>query len=162
MLAQQLEVCLGVLVAGERLGDRDGVLEAQVGRHPLTLAALGMISHNGQMMRGIFELAFVLGLAGLLVFGAIQLLSRPENRRLSRPEDRRLPSSTEGHWVTAHYDVEATTRVVVQKVSPTGIDVLDEHVVATLRIEDPEYDAQFLSSMATARERRALFESEAG
>jgi len=38
--------------------------------------------------------------------------------------------------------------------------VVDEHVIATLRVDDPEYDAKFLSAMATARERRALFEAE--
>lgn len=106
------------------------------------------------MLIGLLEVAFVLGVAGLLVFGTIRLLTRSQ--------DRRLPASGEGRWVTAHYDVKGTTRVVVQKVSPTGVNVLDEHVVATLRIDDPEYDAQFLTAMATARERRALFESETG
>ncbi len=113
-----------------------------------------MTSHNGQMLIGIFELAVVLGFAGLLVLVVLRLLNRPQ--------DSRLPASREGRWITAHYDVKATTRVVVQKVSPTGVNVLDEHVVATLRIDDPGYDAAFLSAMATARERRALFESEAG
>ena len=51
---------------------------------------------------------------------------------------------------------------MVQKTSPTGVNVLDEHSVATIRIDDPEYDAKFLAAMATARERRALFESEDG
>ena len=102
----------------------------------------------------MLEAAFVIGLAGLLLYGTIRLLTRPQ--------DRRLPASREGHWVTAHYDVDGTTNVVVQKVSPTGFNVLDEHVVAKLRIDDPEYDAKFLSAMATARERQALFESETG
>jgi hypothetical protein len=106
------------------------------------------------MLIGLLELAFVLGLAGLLLFGTIRLLARPQ--------DQSLPASREGHWVTTHYDVKGTTRVVVQKVSPTGVHVLDEHMVATLRIDDPDYDAQFLSAMATARQRQALFESESG
>lgn len=102
----------------------------------------------------LLEAVFVIGLAGLLLYGTLRLLTRPQ--------DRRLPAAREGHWITAHYDVDRTTRVVVQKVSPTGVDVLDEHLVTTLRIDDPEYDARFLAAMATARERRALFESEAG
>ncbi len=102
----------------------------------------------------LLEAALVIGVAGMLVYGTIRLLTRPQ--------DRRLPATREGRWVTAHYDVKGTTRVVVQKVSPTGVNVLDEHVVATLRVDDPDYDAQFLSAMATARERRALFESETG
>jgi len=100
----------------------------------------------------LLEAVFVIGAAGLLLYGTIRLLTRPQ--------DRRLPASREGRWVTAHYDVKGTTRVVVQKVSPTGVNVLDEHVVATVRIDDPEYDTQFLTAMATARARRALFESE--
>jgi hypothetical protein len=99
------------------------------------------------------EAAFVIGLFGLLVYGALRLLTRSQDR---------LPASSAGIWVTAHYDAKGATHVVVQKTSPTGVNVLDEHNVATIRIEDPEYDAKFLAAMATARERRALFEAEAG
>jgi hypothetical protein len=52
------------------------------------------------------------------------------------------------------------TRVVLQKVKPGGINVLNEHVIATLPIDDPEYDAKFMTAMSTARERRAIYESE--
>jgi hypothetical protein len=52
--------------------------------------------------------------------------------------------------------------VALQKVSPSGTDVLDEHVVATIRVDDPRYDERFLAAMATARERQALFEAEDG
>ena len=102
----------------------------------------------------LLEAAFVIGLAGLLVYGTIRLLTRPQ--------DRELPASSAGHWVTAHYDVKGATHVVVQKTSPTGVKVLDEHKVATIPVDDPEYDAKFLAAMATARERRALFEAEDG
>ena len=111
-----------------------------------------MTSHNEQVV--LLEAAFVIGLAGLLLYGTIRLLTRPQ--------DHRLPASSAGHWVTAHYDVKGATHVVVQKTSPTGVNVLDEHSVAKIRIDDPEYDAKFLAAMATARERRALFESEDG
>ena len=45
-------------------------------------------------------------------------------------------------------------------MSTGGANILDEHVVETLALGDPEYDAKFLAAMSTARERRALFESE--
>jgi hypothetical protein len=35
-------------------------------------------------------------------------------------------------------------------------------VITKLDVEDPDYDAKFLAAMATARERRALFEAEEG
>ena len=49
--------------------------------------------------------------------------------------------------------------MVLQKISSSGV-VLDEHVVATVPVDDPDYDAKFLTAMNTARERRALFEAE--
>ena len=49
---------------------------------------------------------------------------------------------------------------MVQKVSPGGANILSEHVVTTIRVDDPEYDSKFLAAMAAARERRAMFESE--
>jgi hypothetical protein len=65
-----------------------------------------------------------------------------------------------GVWRTNHYDAKGVTRVVVQKVSPQGTNILNEHVVSTIRLDDPEYDATFMAAMATARERRSVFESE--
>jgi hypothetical protein len=40
--------------------------------------------------------------------------------------------------------------------------VLDEHVIATVRSDDPEYDDKFLVAMNAARQRQALFEAEDG
>lgn len=40
--------------------------------------------------------------------------------------------------------------------------MLDEHVVATFRSGDPEYDERFLAAMQAARQRLALFEGEDG
>lgn len=65
-----------------------------------------------------------------------------------------------GHWRAAHYDTKGVTRVVVQKVSATGVNKLDEHVVAELRRDDPDYDDRFLEAMNTARQRQSLFEAE--
>jgi hypothetical protein len=101
----------------------------------------------------VLEAVFVFGLLGLILYWAFRLLLEPGPQR-------RRPALRAGHWVTAHYDVDRTTRVVLQKVGPTGSEVLDEHVVASIRVDDPDYDAKFLTAMAAARERRALFASE--
>ncbi len=100
----------------------------------------------------LLEVALVLGMVGLIAYGTIRLLMRSH-------DDQRLLSPA-GQWRTAHYDVKGQTRVVLQKVSSSGAKVLDEHLIATVPVDDPDYDAKFLTAMSTARERRALFESE--
>ena len=102
----------------------------------------------------VLDAVLVLGLVALLVYGII--------RSLDRPREHRQPASGAGQWRTVHYDVQGATRVALQKVSPSGTDVLDEHVVATIGVDDPRYDERFLAAMATARERQALFEAEDG
>lgn len=97
------------------------------------------------------EAALVVGLLGVVVFLTI--------RALMVPTGHRLPASTVGVWRVAHHDVKSATLVVVAKLSPAG-DVLDEHVVATVVVDDAEYDEKFLSAMAAARQRKALFEAE--
>lgn len=100
------------------------------------------------------EAAVVVGLVWLVVYCTIRVLSPPrEQARAALPP---------GQWQTAHYDVHGETRVVLQKVTPGRGHVVDEHVVATFRTDDPDYDAKFLTAMSTARERRALFEAEEG
>lgn len=111
----------------------------------------------------VLRLALVLLVVGLVVVAVIVLSGR--GRRESRPETR--PEIGAARWVVNHYDIRgedarSETRVVVQKLSPTGAHLLSEHVVATIRTDDPEYDAAFLEAMSSARERRALFESEQG
>lgn len=100
----------------------------------------------------ILEAALVLGMVGLVVYGLFRLMARPQ--------DQGHPASLVGRWRVAHYDVKGETRVVLQKVSDSGVKVLDEHVIATVRVDDPDYDTKFLTAMSTARERRALFEAE--
>ena len=100
----------------------------------------------------ILEAALVLGMVWVIVYWTIRLLTRPE--------DQRRPAARAGQWWAAHYDVEGETLVVLQRISPSGVNVVDEHIIATLRVDDPEYDAKFLTAMAAARERRALFEAE--
>ncbi len=100
----------------------------------------------------LFDAVLVLGVVGLVVYGATRLLSRARYR---------MPvGAAPGQWRTTHYDAKGSTRVVLQKMSPSGANLLDEHVVATLRLDDPDYDTLFLAAMASARERRALFEQE--
>ena len=98
----------------------------------------------------MLEAALVVGLLGLLVYGTIMVLTRPQAQR--------PPAPLAGSWRVAHYDAHGATRVVLQR--STAAAVLDEHVVATIRCDDPEYEVKFMDAMATARERLALFEAE--
>jgi hypothetical protein len=100
----------------------------------------------------LLEAAVVIGIFCLILGGAIRLVTRPpDHQRLALPA---------GHWRAVHYDVKGHTHVVLQKVSASGANVLDEHVVATIPVDDPEYEARFLAAMSAARERRALFDTE--
>jgi hypothetical protein len=99
----------------------------------------------------LLEAAVVIGIFCLIVGGALRLLTRPSAQR---------PALPAGHWRAVHYDVKGHTHVVLQKVSASGANVLDEHVVATISVDDPDYDALFLAAMSAARERRALFDTE--
>jgi len=97
-------------------------------------------------------------LEGLLSVGAMGLLLYAVIRALqSRPGP---PAVSAGQWRTAHYDVNGRTRVVVHKVAPGGAQVLDEHVIAEIPVNEPEYDVLFMTAMATARQRKAIFETE--
>ena len=96
------------------------------------------------------EALLVVGLIGLLLYATIQAL-------LGRQGDR---TTAVGQWHVAHYDVQGRTRVVVHKVRSGGTEVLDEHVVAEIPVDAPEYDELFMTAMATARQRKAVFESE--
>ena len=69
-------------------------------------------------------------------------------------------SSVAGRWETAHYGVNGATKVVVRKAAPRTGKMLDEHVIAVIPDDDPEYDDKFLQAMAQARSRAALFASE--
>jgi hypothetical protein len=99
----------------------------------------------------LFEAVVVLGIVGLAFYATIRMLTRPQRRPLP---------STDGVWRATHYDAKGVTRVVLQKTSPGGANLLDEHVVATIPLDDPEYDTKFMTAMATARERRSMFETE--
>ena len=100
------------------------------------------------------EAAAVIGLLAVIVFVAAFLV-------MGRPQAQREPVGS-GSWRASHYDADGVTRVVVQKVSATGVNLLDEHVVAELNRDDPDFDNRFLEAMSTARQRQALFEAEQG
>jgi hypothetical protein len=100
----------------------------------------------------LFDAVVVLGVIALAVYGAIRVLTHARYQ---------LPAaSSPGQWRATHYDVKGATKVVLQKMSPTGANLLNEHVVATIPLDDPDYDTKFMTAMAAARERRAMFESE--
>lgn len=122
-------------------------------RHP----AAGLAAGVRRTMAGVamLEGLALLALVGLLVFGAITLATRGTGRT--------PPALTQGpaRWRTGHYAASGHTRIVVQRVAPDGA-VVDEHVVATVPEDDPDYDALFLEGMARARQRVALYEAEEG
>ena len=100
-------------------------------------------------------------LEGLLVVGIIGLLLYLTSRSLlSNQVQETHPALKAGQWRTAHYDVDGHTRVVVQKVASAGTHVLDEHVIAEIPVSEPDYDELFMTAMATARQRKAIFETE--
>ena len=100
----------------------------------------------------LIDAVLVLAVVGVAVYAGFRVLSRARYQ---------LPAaSSPGQWRATHYDVKGSTKVVLQKMSPQGAHLINEHVVATIPLDDPEYDTLFMTAMATARERRALFESE--
>jgi hypothetical protein len=103
----------------------------------------------------VLEALVVVLLAGVLVYGVVSGLVKATGGH-----DPRELAPRPGRWRSAHYDDRGLTRVVLQKLSTDGIKVLDEHTIATIRADDPDYDDKFLSAMLTARQRQALFESE--
>jgi len=102
----------------------------------------------------MLEAAIVIGVVGLLVFWVASLLLRSASQG---PQ-----VSPAGTWRVAHYDAKGETRVVLQKVREGDTRVIDEHVITSIRADDPEYDDKFLAAMDAARQRQALFEAEDG
>jgi hypothetical protein len=97
----------------------------------------------------LIDAIVVLGVIGFVVYGAIRLVTRARYQ---------LPAaSSPGQWRATHYDAKGVTKVVLQKMSPGGANLLNEHVVATIALDDPDYDTKFMTAMAAARERRAMF-----
>ena len=102
----------------------------------------------------MIEAALVIGVLGLLIFWVTSLLLRSTSKG---PH-----VAAAGTWRVAHYDAKGETRVVLQKVREGDTRVIDEHVITSIRSDDPEYDDKFLAAMDAARQRQALFEAEDG
>jgi hypothetical protein len=102
----------------------------------------------------VVEAVVLVGLVGLMIFWMTSLLLR------SASQDAQFSPS--GAWRIAHYDAKGETHVVLQKVRVGDTKVLDEHLIASVRSDDPEYDDKFLAAMTVARQRQALFEAEEG
>ncbi len=107
-------------------------------------------------MRLLLQAGFVIAAVVVLVYALGQLRHRTPGRR------RPAVAVPGGRWETHHHDVRGVTRVVVRRVSPNGTNILDEHQVAEIPTDAPDYDTRFMTAMATARERVALFEAEQG
>jgi hypothetical protein len=99
------------------------------------------------------EAAVFLAIVGVVIYLTISMLIRD----VTPP---RALSSAGGRWQATHFEVHNKTHVVVRKVLPDGATVIDEHLVATVAEDDPDYEMKFLEAMAQARQRVALFESE--
>jgi hypothetical protein len=108
------------------------------------------VADNGTV--AMLEGLLVVGIIGVLLYLAIRAL-------LSQGQEPHRALNA-GHWRTTHYDVDGHTKVMVQKVTPAGTHVLDEHVIAEIPVNDPNYDELFMTAMATARQRKAIFETE--
>jgi hypothetical protein len=100
----------------------------------------------------MLEAAAVVGLVALVVMVAATYL-------MSRAKPGREPVGS-GHWRATHYEADGVTKVVVQKVSASGVNLIDEHVVAELHRDDADFDSRFLEAMSTARQRQSVFEAE--
>jgi len=106
-------------------------------------------TQNGTVL--LLEAVAVLGVAGLVIYGLLRAVMRPAE-----------PATLRSQWHVEHYDRRGTTRVVVRRRSSGGNTILDEHPIASIAVGDPEYDQKFMAAMASARERRAMFEAEDG
>lgn len=98
----------------------------------------------------LLEAFAVLGLAGLVIYGLLRMVMNP------RPQVT-TPGS---QWHVEHFDRRGTTHVVVRRRTSGGHTILDEHAIATIPVDDVEYDHRFMEAMASARQRRAMFEAE--
>jgi hypothetical protein len=98
----------------------------------------------------LLEAMAVLGVAGLLIYGLLRVVMRPPAQS----------TALGSQWHVEHFDRRGRTVVVVRRRSSGGHTILDEHAIATIAADDPEYEEKFMAAMASARQRRAVFEAE--
>lgn len=101
----------------------------------------------------VVELALVVLCVWAVAHVAFRLLGRP---LAGVP----VPSTT-ARWRITHYDADGETRVVLERQDVHGDRGRGrQHVVGTIPLDDPDYEATFLALMDAARQRRAIFEAE--
>jgi len=96
------------------------------------------------MMRAIAILSALL-LTGVVIYCAYLVTGA-----LRQGTTRR--SHEQATWKVRHYSHDGATVVAVSLTAPGG-DVLDEHVVARLPDEDPNWQERFLHARQEAEER---------
>jgi len=113
----------------------------------------GSLSWGPKMIVALIEALVVVGVVAMIVYATYAALS-------GMGRSARGIATVGGRWEATHYEVSRSTKVVVRKTVPGTGTVLDEHVVAVIPDDDPQYDEKFLDAMAQARSRAALFDSE--
>ena len=121
------------------------------------------------MIVGLVELALILAVLGLLVFGGLSLwraLQREAGgagRLPGRDRAELAASIAQARWVPGHDEVDGTTRVLLRRTY-TGLDgrpaVLEERVLDTFPAQDPGWEARFTEAMSNARFRCAYLNAE--
>ena len=106
------------------------------------------------MIVALFEALVVVGVAAIVVYAMYAALNSTGHGM------EKTDTTVAGRWETAHYGVHGATKVVVRKAAPSTGKSSDEHVVAVIPDDDPDYEEKFLHAMAQARSRAALFDSE--
>jgi len=98
----------------------------------------------------LIEALAVLGFAGLVIYGLLRVVTSP----------RQQVTAPGSQWHVEHFDRRGSTHVVVRRRTAGGHTILDEHAIATIPVDDAEYDEKFMAAMGSARQRRAVFEAE--
>jgi hypothetical protein len=121
------------------------------------------------MFVGLVELALIVAVLGLLVFGAAAfwraLQGAPGGARPlpNRARAELAAAIAQARWAPAHDEADGTTRVLVRRTY-TGLDgrpvVLEDRVLETFPAEDPAWEARFTEAMARARFRCTYLNTE--
>jgi hypothetical protein len=121
------------------------------------------------MVVGLVELALIVAVLGLLVFGVaafwrtLQGESGGPPRLPNRARAELAAAIAQARWAPAHDEVDGSTRVLVRR-SYTGLDgrpvVLDERVIETFPVQDPAWEVTFTEAMARARFRCSYLNTE--
>ena len=89
-------------------------------------------------------------LVGILLAGGLGYLVYAAAASAARGRQVRLRARAT--WQTRHYAHDGETVVAVSLLLPSG-EILDEHVVARIPDQDPDWNARFLRAREEAAER---------